>query len=168
MGRLCEEERAELLALPERPYECAARQTAKVDSSSRIRFETNAYSVPWQYVHRTVEVKAFVDRVAVVANGRSIPEHRRSYGRHGQFLKLDHYLEILRGGPGALDKLFQGMRTANELPERFDRLLRTMLDQGRKVKEFIDVLILRRDHPKPEVVDQAVETAPAAQIQQAV
>jgi len=59
VGELYEEERAELLALPERPYECAARQTAKVDSSSRIRFETNAYSVPWQYVHRTVEVKAF-------------------------------------------------------------------------------------------------------------
>lgn len=27
------------------------------------------------------------------------------------------------------------------------------------MKEFIDVLILRRDHPEPEVVDQAVETA---------
>jgi transposase len=157
VGELYEEERAELLALPERPYECAARQTAKVDSSSRIRFETNAYSVPWQYVHRTVEVKAFVDRVAVVADGRVIAEHRRSYGRHGQFLKLDHYLEILRRKPGAL-KHFRGWR-ANELPERYERLLRTMLDQGRKVKEFIDVLILRRDHPKPEVVDQAVETA---------
>src|SRR5690606_14807177 len=157
VGELYEEERAELLALPERPYECAARQTAKVDSSSRIRFETNAYSVPWQYVHRTVEVKAFVDRVAVVAAGWVITEHRRSYGRHGQFLKLDHYLEILRRKPGVL-KHFRGW-LAYDLPEVYGRCLRPPLCQGRKVKEFIDVLILRRDHPKPEVVDQAVETA---------
>src|SRR5690554_5880765 len=157
VGELYEEERAELLALPERPYECAARQTAKVDSSSRVRFETNAYSVPWQYVHRNVELKAYVDRVAVVADGRVIAEHPRSYGRHGQFLQLDHYLEILRRKPGAL-KHFRGWR-ASDLPERYERLLRTMLVQGRKVKEFIDVLILRRDHPEPEVVDQAVETA---------
>ena len=40
-------------------FEIGVDKTAKVDSSSRIRFETNAYSVPWQYVHRTVEVKAF-------------------------------------------------------------------------------------------------------------
>lgn len=157
VGELYAEERAELLPLPERPYECAVRQTAKVDSSCRVHFETNAYSVPWPYAHRAVEVKAFVDRIVVVADGRVIAEHRRSYGRHGQFLELDHYLEILRRKPGAL-RHFQGWRE-NDLPERYERLLRTMLDGGRKVKEFIDVLILRRDHPEPEVVDQAVETA---------
>jgi transposase len=157
VGELYEEERSELVALPERPYDCAARQSAKVDSSSRVRFETNAYSVPWQYVHRNVELKAYVDRLAVVADGRVIAEYRRSYGRHGQFLRIEHYLEILRRKPGAL-RHFRGWRE-NGLPGRYEVLLKTMLEQGRKVKEFIDVLILRRDHPEPEVVDRAVETA---------
>lgn len=56
--------------------------------------------MPWTCAHRAVEVKAFVDRIVVVADGRVIAEHRRSYGRHGQFLELDHYLEILRRKPG--------------------------------------------------------------------
>ncbi|BAS28728.1 IS21 family transposase [Limnochorda pilosa] len=156
VGELYQEEGAELVALPEHPYDCAFRRPARVDSSSRVRFETNAYSVPWPYAQRKVELKAYVDRIAVVADGRVIAEHPRSYGRNGQFLKLDHYLEVLRRKPGAL-RHFRGWRE-NDLPGRYELLLKTMLGQGRKAKEFIDVLILRRDHESPETVDQAVET----------
>ena len=44
-------------------------------------------------------------------------------------------------------------------PEVYRQLLEAMLADSRRVKEFINVLILRRDHHLPEKVDRAVAVA---------
>ena len=154
VGALYEEERAILHRLPERPYDCATRVLALVDSCARVRFETNLYSVPYLHAGSKVELKVYVDRIDVVADGRVVATHMRSYGRYGQFIELDHYLEVLARKPGGLNH-FRGWQN-HRLPSCYENLLAAMLQAGRNVKEFIDVLLLRRDHEDPARVDEAV------------
>lgn len=154
VGELFEEERRQMLQLPARRYDCAIRRVCSVDSCSRIHFENNAYSVPYTYAHRSVELKVFVDKLEVVSGDKVIASHRRSYGRYGQFLDLNHYLEVLQRKPGAL-RHFRGWQDS-DLPKLYQRLLDTMADQKHSVKDFISVLILRRDHGDPQAVDDAV------------
>lgn len=157
VGALYEEARAYFHRLPEYPYDCATRVSASVDSCSRVRFDKNIYSVPYLYADRSIELKVYVDRIEAVADGRVIATHPRSYGRGEKCIKIEHYLEVLRRKPGGLIH-FQGWQK-HQLPKCYEDLLQAMLQAGRSVKEFIEVLILRRDHADPEAVDSAVATS---------
>jgi len=157
VGALYEEERAHFHHLPDHPYDCATRVVAYVDNCARVRFETNLYSVPYLYAGRRIELKVYVDRIEAVADGRVVAVHLRSYGRHGQFIELDHYLEVLLHKPGGLAH-FRGWQN-HRLPGCYEDLLRAILEAGRSVKEFIEVLRLRRDHADPQTVDSAVATS---------
>jgi transposase len=55
-----ERDREKLLALPAAPYAACERRTTRVSSQALVRYETNDYSVPVEYGHRQVLVKAFV------------------------------------------------------------------------------------------------------------
>ena len=57
-------------------------------------------SIPFPLGREQVELKVYVDRGDVVADGRVVATHMRSYGRYGQFIELDHYLEVLARKPG--------------------------------------------------------------------
>lgn len=157
VGALYEEERAHFHCLPDYPYDCATRVVAYVDNSARVRFETNLYSVPYLYADRRIELKVYVDRIEAVVDGQVVATHPRSYGRHGQFIELNHYLEVLFRKPGGLTH-FRGWQN-HRLPKCYEDLLRAMLEAGRSVKEFVEVLVLRRDHANPEAVDSAVATS---------
>jgi transposase len=157
VGALYEEERAHLCRLPDYPYDCATRVEAYVDNCARVRFDTNLYSVPYLYAGRRIELKVYVDRIEAVVDGRVVAMHPRSYGRHGQFIELNHYLEVLIHKPGGLTH-FRGWQN-HRLPECYEDLLRAMLEAGRSVKEFIEILQLRRDHSDPQAVDSAVATS---------
>jgi hypothetical protein len=86
-----------------------------------------------------------------------LAKRTRSYGRGEKCIKIEHYLEVLRRKPGGLIH-FQGWQK-HQLPKCYEDLLQAMLQAGRSVKEFIEVLILRRDHADPEAVDSAVATS---------
>ncbi|MGI6083063.1 MAG: Mu transposase domain-containing protein [Limnochordia bacterium] len=121
-----------------------------MDNCARVRFDTNLYSVPYLYADCRIESKVYVDRIEAVADGRVIAMHPRSHGRHGQFIELDHYLEVLFRKPGGLTR-FRGWQN-HRLPSCYEDLLQAMLEAGRSAKESVEVLPLRRDHPDPETV----------------
>ena len=53
-----QEEKQELLPLPNEPYHYMERKTAKVSSDYHVRFDNAYYSVPKQYVHKQVIIRA--------------------------------------------------------------------------------------------------------------
>ena len=73
------EERSALLPLP--AQECEARRItqAGANSLSLVRFDTNSYSVPVKYAHRTITVVATVDDVKMIFEDRLIARHRRHW-----------------------------------------------------------------------------------------
>ena len=65
-----ERDRAAAIPLPQRPFDACLAQPAKVDKYQTVRFDAVAYSVPRSHAFQTVTVKAYVDRIAVVAAGQ--------------------------------------------------------------------------------------------------
>jgi hypothetical protein len=61
-------------------------------------YRTNDYSVPTEYGHRQVLVKAYVDHIVIVCGCEIIAEHKRSYERSSTLitsnLPFDEWTEI--------------------------------------------------------------------------
>ncbi len=134
--------------LPAHRFDPCIHQAAQVDKYQTVRFDTNRYSVPRPCAFRCVTVKAYVDRIEIVADGGVVARHRRSYERHEQILDPIHYLTTLGRRPAALDhsKVYRDWR----LPADFAELRQSLeavcgpLAGGR---QYIRVLQLLAQHP---------------------
>jgi len=54
------------------------------------------------YARRAVTLRAYAERVVIVAEGRSVGEHARLAGRRQVAYNPWHYLKVLERKPGAL------------------------------------------------------------------
>jgi hypothetical protein len=107
-----------------------------------VRYETNDYSVPVEYGHQRVLLKAFVWEVIIACGSEVIARHRRSYGREEMIFDPLHYLALLEQKTNALDQAapLQGW----ELPTEFVELRRQMEARlgKRGRREYVQVLRL--------------------------
>jgi hypothetical protein len=137
-----ERDREKLLPLPPTPYEACEKRTTRASSQALVRYETNDYSVPTEYGHRQVLVKAFVWDVVISCTSEVIARHPRSYGREEMVFNPLHYLALLEQKTNALDQAapLQGL----VLPEEFAELRRQMEARlgKRGRREYVQVLRL--------------------------
>jgi transposase len=146
-----ERDREKLLPLPPVPLEACEQRSTRVSSQALVRYETNDYSVPVEYGHRQVLVKAFVWELVIASSSEVIARHTRSYGREEMIFDPLHYLSLLEQKTNALDQAapLQGW----ELPEGFTELRRQM--EGRLGKrgrrEYVQVLRLLETFSMVEV-----------------
>lgn len=144
-------DREKLLPLPPAPLEACEKRTTRASSQALVRYETNDYSVPTQYGHRQVLLKAFVWEVAISCSSEVIARHRRSYGREEMIFDPLHYLALLEQKTNALDQAapLQGW----ELPEEFTELRRQMEARlgKRGRREYVQVLRLLETFSLQEV-----------------
>ena len=148
-------------SLPTARFEPCEVRTARVSSTSLVRYRSNDYSVPTTHGYRSVTIKGFVDEVVILAgspvlkqptgdrtNSHEIARHPRSYERGAFVFDPLHYLALIEQKPGALDQAapLQGW----ELPDQFAHLRRLLEARmgNRGKREFIQVLRLM------EVFDQ--------------
>ena len=124
IGERFERDRAALLPLPAARFEACDKTTVRVSSISLVRYRTNDYSVPTEFGHRQVLVKAYVHRVVIVCGSEVIAEHERSYEREATVYDPLHYLALLEHKSRALD---QAAPLAGwQLPECFAQLRRLL------------------------------------------
>ena len=157
IGERFRRDREESLSLPGHPFDACIMQAACVDKYQTVRFDSNSYSVPRCCAYETVTVKGYIDRVEVVAKGKVVARHSRSYERDEQILDPLHYLVSLERRPAALDHA-PVMRDW-KLPESFARLRKALEeDHGARTgaRHYIRVLQLLAEHPL-ERVQKAVE-----------
>jgi len=83
-------ERAALLPLPKTKYELARFKKAVVNIDYHIELERHYYSVPYQLVKETVDIRATVSTVEVLFKGKRAASHARSYVVGGHSTILDH------------------------------------------------------------------------------
>ncbi len=158
IGERFERDRAVLLPLPAARFEACDKTTVRVSSISLVRYRTNDYSVPTEYGHRQVLVKAYVHRIVIVSGSEVIAEHQRSYEREATVYDPLHYLALLEHKSRALDQA--APLTGWELPECFAQLRRLLEARLRKhaAREYIQVLRLLETFPLAEVT-AAIEQA---------
>ena len=85
-------DKAAALALPIHAFDPCIREFKKVDKFQTVAFDSNRYSVPRRWAFQAVTVKAYVDRIEIVANHQVVARHERSYDRSQQVLDPVHYL----------------------------------------------------------------------------
>jgi hypothetical protein len=154
VATLLAEDRAAMLPIPAKRFE--ARRVAEVsaDSLSLVRFDTNSYSVPTKYAHRTLTVVGTVDEVRIVFEDRLIARHERCWDREQFRFDPIHYLALLERKPGGFDFA----RPLNQwvLPECFGVLRRRLEADGSDgfgTRGFIRVLRLLEVYSLPQLSD---------------
>jgi hypothetical protein len=157
-AQLLLEEQKAFLKLPATPFEGCRKASTTVNSLSLVRFDHNDYSVPVQWAHHPVVVKADVRHVIVTVLGEEIARHRRIWQREQVCFEPLHYLALLEKKPGALDHA-RPLAGWN-LPECFSILRRRLENErsGEGTREYIRVLRLLEKHSMPEL-RHAVEEA---------
>src|SRR3546814_3154543 len=73
-----------------------------VTGTCLISFDRNRYSVLSTMARRTVQVRAYADRIIVRCGEEVVAEHPRTFGRNRTIYDPWHYLPVLARKPGAL------------------------------------------------------------------
>jgi transposase len=131
-----------LLPLPPTSFEACQKRTTRVSSQALVRYESNDYSVPVEYGHRQVLLKAFVWEVVISCSSEVIARHPRSYDREEMIFNPLHYLALLEQKANALDQA--APLQSWQLPEEFVELRRQMEARlgKRGRREYVQVLRL--------------------------
>jgi hypothetical protein len=135
--------------LPPRRFEtCVIHPAVDVDKYQSVAFDGNRYSVPRAFAFQTVTVKGYVDRVAIVSQGRVVATHVRSLEKPKMILDPVHYLATLGMKPGSLDHapVFRDWK----LPAcfvAFRARLERQHGTGAGTRQYARVLQLLAEHP---------------------
>lgn len=164
---LFEEERSRLMPLPAQGFENVPPPlTKRPDKYSTIIVEKNRYSVPTHLAAYPFQVICRIDTLEFFAAGKRVAVHQRQYGNSKWQLDPDHYLDLLRQRPFAFDSARPIRQWKEHWPPQMHQLLerfRHAHGESHGTKEYIDVLLLFRDHPC-EHVETAIAQALAAGI----
>ncbi|MEU3317082.1 IS21 family transposase [Streptomyces sp. NPDC006662] len=141
---------APLLApLPFEEFDIGLTLTPKVDKTSRITVRLNKYSVPARFIGENVRISLRADEIWVFDRHEIVVRHERLAGRYGFRDLLDHYLEILRHKPGALENS-TGLAAAREsgmftpVHDAFWSAARKSRGRAEGTRALIEVLLLHR------------------------
>lgn len=161
IGEMWKLEAGELLPLAPCRFEASPAKSAKVSPRSWVQVGTNFYSVPVEWVGRTLPLKLEAERVVVLGPDGERAEHRRLYGRFEMSLELDHYLPLLQRKHRGLDRAIPVRRFLESQDPSWKALLAELRRRDGEVegsKAFVEVLLLCREW-SVEAVLEAVRKA---------
>jgi len=73
------------------PYILQVWQMRRVATDCLISYAACRYSVPWRYVHQTVELQEQGDLISIYHQGALIATHRKSETKHQVIMDMEHY-----------------------------------------------------------------------------
>ncbi len=125
------------------PFAGYVEHLLKVSRKCLVRIDRNQYSVPIQWSGKVVSVRIFVDHLDIVAEGKTIATHQRSFLRNQLICDPWHYLPLLEKKPGAIrhGAPFQEW----ELPEAIRRVREKLRQQDKNERAFVDLLFVKNE-----------------------
>jgi hypothetical protein len=143
IGEVFAEERPQLRPIT-MPFDGYFEQTCRVSSTCLVSYDRNRYSVPAEHAGQRVSLRAYADRIRVVAEGREVAAHARFFGRERLILDPWHYLPVLEKKPGAIRNgaPFQDWALPAPIQAVKERLLKS--PQGDRA--FVEVLLAMGRH----------------------
>lgn len=88
-------DRAHMLALPARPVDVDVVRPVVASSQCLVRFDGNAYSVPFAHARRPLVLRATPSNIRLFDRDLLVAEHVRSWARHRVFEQAGHVRPIL-------------------------------------------------------------------------
>lgn len=139
----CFQQEQSLLRQITTPFAGYVEHLMKVSRTCLVRVDRNQYSVPTQWSGKVVSVRVFADHLDIVAEGRTIATHQRSFLRDQLICDPWHYLPLLEKKPGAIR---HGAPFQNwELPEAIRHVREKLQKQDKNERAFVDLLLLTRE-----------------------
>ena len=137
VAELWAEERPQLRAFSA-PFDGFHERCCRVTSTALVHFERNRYSVDCRYVGHTVALRAYADRIVILADGEPIGAHTRSFERNQVAYNPWHYVAALARKPGALRNgaPFQDWN----LPGAMTRLRERLVRHADGDRQFVEIL----------------------------
>lgn len=131
------EERSCLQPLP-LAFASYIERECRVSSTCLVQVDRNRYSVDCHYANCAVVVRLYADKVVMLAEGKVIGEHHRSFGRDHVAYNPWHYVPLLERKPGALRNgaPFQEFG----LPEGIEQIRHKLIKKRGGDKEFVKIL----------------------------
>jgi transposase len=157
VGEAFEQERAQLLALPQTPYPTDEREEVQVAKTPYVRFDRNDYSVPPTYVRRTLTVIADLDTVRILQGNEVVATHRRSYDR-GEAIEDPAHLETLVRHKRKA-RLHRGMDRLYHAVPNSQELLRRMAQRGANLGSATAALLRLLDTYGAAELESALDEA---------
>jgi len=140
-----------LRPLPASAFPTWEQSTHRVNQKAMITVRRNHYSVPVRLVGMKVAARVGAREIEVLADGKLVAKHPRLRGSQLRSARLDHYLELLKDKPGALEHslALRQEREQGRWPDCFDELwtlLKERVGGSDAVRQIVDVLMLCRDY----------------------
>lgn len=175
VGQAFEEERGKLIELPGDAFPTERIEQVSAGKTPYVRFDTNDYSVPFKYAHRTLHVAASETRVRILDGDDVVCEHERSYDKGAQVEDAAHVEELIgekrkarkgrvkdrlvRSAPST-EQLFEELaRRGANLGSRVTALLKLLEEYGAARLESATREALARETPEPASVRLILERA---------
>jgi hypothetical protein len=152
------DEQAALMAMPP-PFDGFVEITKRVSPTCLVVFERNRYSVPAAFANRVVSLRAYAERIVLVAEAQVVAERQRVFNRDHRSQGVTvydwrHYLTVVQRKPGAL----RNGAPFTELPPSFKRLQGVLMQRAGGDRDMADILALVLHHDE-QLVEQAVREA---------
>jgi transposase len=145
-----------LLALPETPYPTDEQVAVKIDKTPYARFDLNDYSVPHDYVQRTLTVVSSLQEVRILNGQEVLATHPRSFDK-GLQIEIPAHLEALLEHKHQASQHRGTDRLAQAVPQSRDLLIQAA-DRGEPLGRITAALLdLQRGVPHPNAVRLALE-----------
>jgi len=84
------QEQKHLLTLPDNPYPTNEQVAVKIGKTPYARFDLNDYSIPHNFVQRTLTVSADLQQVRILDGQEIVATHARSFDKGAQIENPDH------------------------------------------------------------------------------
>ena len=121
-----------------RGFDGYVEKTVRVSSTCLVHYDTVRYSVPCAYAKQRVSLRAYADKVVVVAKQSIIATHQRSFDKHDYQFEPWHYVPLLTQKPGAIR---DGAPFKDwQLPESVQQIKKAYLKRKAGDRDFVELL----------------------------
>jgi transposase len=168
-----EQERLQLLNLPDNPFPTDEREEVSVGKTPYVRFDLNDYTVPPTFTRRTLTVVASPTEVRVLDGVDEVACHPRSYDKGEQIEQPEHIAELVafkrqarrhrgqdrlaQAAPNSRELLTQAAARGDNLGSITAALLRLLDRYGTVELEAAIGEALTREVPHPNAVRLCLE-----------
>jgi hypothetical protein len=139
-----------------RAFDGYVERAVRVSSTCLVQYDCNHYSVPSQFAKQRISLRIYADHVVMVAEGRVIATHQRSFKRDHYQFEPWHYVSLLKQKPGALRDGAPFMHW--DLPPALVIIKKRYLQRSGGDKDFVELLLLIQTY-NMEIVSTACKMA---------
>lgn len=152
-----EQERAALQPLPDTPFDCDDALDVQAAKTPYVRYELNDYSIPHEFVRRTLQVRASPHQVRIYDATQCLGIHPRCYDK-GQQIEDPQHIEALRRFKGQSAQ-HNGQHRLYQQVTASERFLQHNVERGHRLSQSVKLLTRWLDQYGAGALQKALQEA---------